>query len=491
MKTLDIVFNIDYPSKGSVGPLHTSLPKYVEYLTVNDFVQFKRLINSLKEDVSCHIWVHPSLNSDLVGEGMKSDVEINSVPELAALKIEFNKITRSSQKSNNKDIYDASQMLEFKKSMKSYTVRELHAIIFPTPPAVQKADIRSRLKTSLASDVEAANSRLLNIRKYLVTTFSDKDNSFWFSDLIPSMEDELEIAFRSRYWKFPYSILRRYLNLSNLTTGLIDSAITTVPDTIRFDDDKMQWQIDLSFFNEVSVRFESMNSQNYPKKLMIASCLYVIHEAVHKTHNLDVDTVQGIGNFPRIIEEADYQADAIAMLVELGYFIFDNGGIDKVTPTEIAQKLCDTIQIAIETTFSFNPIDEPLKKIQVRRVNRYLIWFWQYFRIQSLKKTEKTAKELLNSILQSFSVKPNIEITGPAILSNVNRDRTLYDLEDIKHREHLGIMLENNQIIRLGPTASIDFQKFYISMKNSDFDSMLEFLRNILGNYKALLDIQL
>jgi hypothetical protein len=490
-KELDIVFNIDYPSADSVGPLHDDLPKYVEYICVNDMSQFRRLISTLKETVVCFIWVHPSLNSNRVEKGLKSKVEIDTIPELDELQIQYKKITRSSQKSNNKDIFDANAMLEFKKGMKNYTVGELQKILFPLLSYQQNNVIRHRLKDSLSVDVANANSRLSDIRRYLAQIWESNGEEMWYANLIPSLNVELQLFFNSRYWSFPIRPLKRFLSLSNLGEDLLDKSVIEVPGIIVFDDVKMKWQIDLSFFDEVSSRFESIGQDNYREKLMIATCLYVIHEAVHKIHNLDNNTVQNIGNFPRIVEEADYQADAIAVTIELCFFMATSKGIDSLTVREIGEKLCEIIKIAIETTFSFNPVSEPLNIIQVRRVNRYLIWFWQYFKIQSLMKSIESPAEFVKQIFLLFNVKPNVEITGPAIISNENSDRTFYDLNDIKHKELLGIMLQNNQIIRLAPTDNLDFQNFYSSMKESNFDKMLEFLNRILSNYRANLDFEL
>jgi len=43
----------------------------------------------------------------------------------------------------------------------------------------------------------------------------------------------------------------------------------------------------------------------------------LIHEGLHYyQHNLSQVTVEGIGRFPKIVEDADYQADIYAILYE-------------------------------------------------------------------------------------------------------------------------------------------------------------------------------
>jgi hypothetical protein len=490
MKELDIVFNIDYYTQIGSSALHESMPRYIEYISVNDMEQFKRLIFSLKETIHCYIWVHPSLNSELVKSGMKSRIEIESVPELSRLNIEFKRMTRSSQKSDNIHIIDANLLLEYRKSMKFYTVRELCQILMPPGPVPQEVPLRKRVKDSLIEDVQKVNAELSLLRKFLQEKWNHQAVQ-WHESLFPGMESTLAKSYGSHYWDFPTTVIAKHLHLDETDTPLIVSDGEPVKDTIVFDETNHQWKIDLAFFNDVSHRFENKNPDDFRSILLVSACLYVIHESVHKVHNLDSDTVMGIGNFPRIIEEADYQADAIAVLIELAHFIERAGGIAKVSSKDIGEKICNTIQTAIETTFSFNPVADSSKRIQVRRVNRYLIWFWQYFRIQSLIKENHSSELFLGKVLSFFSVKPNVEITGPAILSSSSLDRTFYDLEDIKHRELLGIILDNNQIIRLAPVNNIAFANFYKGMGQSDFSAMLGFLTSILSNYKQLLEIKL
>ncbi|MBY0482258.1 MAG: hypothetical protein K2Q21_12935 [Chitinophagaceae bacterium] len=491
MKELDIVFNIDYYAKIGSSALHDSMPRYIEYISVNDMEQFRRLIGSLKENIRCYIWVHPSLNSELVQSGMKSSVEIESVPDLVRLQIEFKRMTRSSQKSDNIEIIDANLLLEYRKAMRSYTVRELNKILNPPVAESRESVIRDRVKQSLMEDVSNTNAELAAIRRFLYQSWQGETGMLWYGGIFNGMEECFLKNYSSRYWKFPSITVGKYLNTENPEKDLIISDGTKIRDTIVFDEPQSQWHIDLSFFNEVSSRFEKKDQKDYRAMLVVAACLYVIHEAIHKVHNLDSDTVLGIGNFPRIIEEADYQADAMAVLIQLAYFISNSGGIKKVSAAEIGKKVCDTIQIAIETTFSFNPVADSTKRIQVRRVNRYLIWFWQYFRIKSLLTESLTSSEFLEKLLFLFSVKPNIEITGPAIISSENLDRTFYDLEDIKHRELIGIMLDNNQIIRLAPINNVAFANFYKGMQQSDFEAMLKFLTSMLSNYKSMLGFQI
>ena len=352
---LDIIFNIDYASQG-VGLLQYDLPKYIEYIQVGDMSQFQRLIKSLDDEVNCHIWVHPSLAADRVTAGFSSKILLECVPELQRLNIQFLQITRSTGRAEGNQFVDVAKMLDVRKNAKSYTAMELKEILFPVPTETQieQSKIRERLVDSLKSDSDRVNVRLNLLRSFLKGNVSAEQE--WFKTVLASRYWKL---FSFPYWNFKSDVLENFLNLSDIGSDLLDTKNLQVSEVIIFDRDSSKWKIDISFFDQVSNRFERSHP-DYAERLFIATTLYVVHEVVHKTHNLDSNTVDGIGNFPKIVEEADYQADAIAVLTELSFFIYEKGGIEKLTAKELIGKLLDTIKIAIETTFSFNPIGSSL-----------------------------------------------------------------------------------------------------------------------------------
>ncbi len=480
---LDIVFNIDYPTEHGVQPLFLDIRQYIKYLEVNDMDQFERLIAALEEDVECYIWAHPSLNATMVLHGSKSLVETKSIPDLEKLGIDFRKITRSPTATLT-GFYDVQRMLDFRKGMTKYKVSDLRKILFKPAeaPATQTAGLR--MQQSIKEDIVKTNERLEKLKAFLSESYSG-GQKYWFHGIFGLGDDLVNPIFNFPYWQFETANLKRFMHLDLPEVELLETEQLQVDESVRYDRDKQRWMIDFSFYQEVSRRFESQANLNYREKLMIATTLYIIHESIHKVHNLDCNTVKGIGNFPRIIEEADYQADTIAILVELAFFINQNGGLDKVQPAAIASKIAEIIDIAIQTTFSFNPVDELLKNIQVRRVNRYLIWFYHYFRIKEHHTAQIGSADFLLIVLRQFAVKPMIELTGPAIKSNSERDRTFYDFEYIKHREEIAVLKVNNTIVRMAPIAAVSFAEFYEGIQASDFARMAKFLKVLFDNNKA------
>ncbi|TCC99976.1 hypothetical protein [Pedobacter psychroterrae] len=484
---LDIVFNIDYPSKLKVEPLYLNIPKYIEYIEVKNMDQFRRIVNCLNDEVVSYIWLHPSFSGDQVDAGFESRVTTEVLPELKELNIEVTQITRSTGKTSEKDFFDVGKMLDVKKTKKGYTTEELKEVLNSKPKtATLENKPRLRIEQSLKEEIKLINSRIRELRNFLHVSYSE-DAGYWFQKIFKIEDIYTERCFNNSYWQFNIGNYKLYLNLNNLEECMIDPDHMNVAEIIKFDVDNRRWLIDMSFFDEVSKRFEQQDPDNSSEKLAVATTLYVIHEAIHKIHNLDCNTVAGIGNFPKIIEEADYQADSIAILTEFSFYIHQMGGIEKMSANQLIDKLCSTIEIAIQTTFSFNPIQDALKLIQVRRVNRYLIWFYHYFKIKNLKAENLDATSTIKEILTYFSHKPLIEVSGPAIKSNKDMDRTFYDLNRIKHQEEIAILKMNNEIIRMGKIQSVDFSQFYTGIKESNFEKMRDFLNVIFTNNRAAL----
>src|ERR1043165_6687047 len=136
---IDIVFNIDYASDKDISPLYEDIPKYIEYIQVNDFEQFVRLVNLLQEETICFLWVHPSLSAKRVEGGYKSKIMTETVPELDRIGLSYTQITRSSGATAGGVYYDVSKMLDTKEKLKSYKASELKSILFPPKSADRKS----------------------------------------------------------------------------------------------------------------------------------------------------------------------------------------------------------------------------------------------------------------------------------------------------------------------------------------------------------------
>jgi hypothetical protein len=153
--------------------------------------------------------------------------------------------------------------------------------------------------------------------------------------------------------------------------------------------------------------------------------LLVLHEAVHRgPQALTRTSSQGVGRFPKVLEEIDYHADVWALLYE--HALSELASRAEVLDPQ--RFFMDLIRVATETMWAFDDDGSPLGEIQVRRLSRYLIWYWQYLHLE--RGTGRGAPMTLEEILALLAERPVIELAGPAVVA---RDERVFFALDIAH----------------------------------------------------------
>ena len=152
------------------------------------------------------------------------------------------------------------------------------------------------------------------------------------------------------------------------------------------------------------------------------------------THKLGLEKEIDSEYFPKVLEVADYQSDVYALLTEYGFQSTVN-----TEPKDVKAFFLKTINMLIESMWCFDDFGVELNEIQIRRLNRYLIWFWQFIRIEKYG-------ENVTEIVKILEEKPIIEITG--LRTKEENNRLYYELEK---RENIPLGLTvfyKNQVIK-------------------------------------------
>lgn len=224
---------------------------------------------------------------------------------------------------------------------------------------------------------------------------------------------------------------------------------------------KDQWHIDDNFF--VALRNRLQTEEDIKKALR----LFLFHEALHYAkHDLTDITSVNIGSFPKVLEIADYQADVYAILNEFGFERKMNGEV-----ANVKEFFLRTISVALETMWSFDDAGRPLSQIQIRRLNRYLNWYWQCARI------EKSGNSL-DEIIQILEEKPVIELNGLETKEEDNRfyfnleKRTSAPLE-------LGVFTKN-KVIRAGSATNMLIENLITGTREMKGEKILEVIKSFL-----------
>lgn len=136
--------------------------------------------------------------------------------------------------------------------------------------------------------------------------------------------------------------------------------------------------------------------------------LFMFHESLHfKTHRMGTDSAIDVGSYPKVLETLDYQSDVYALLHEYAYTCFLEG----TTAPAPQVVFSDCIDIMLDTMWAFDA-QSPRDQMQMRRINRYLIWYLIDLRI------EHDNCKSIDDILDILHIKPEIEIKGLTIVPN-------------------------------------------------------------------------
>ena len=275
----------------------------------------------------------------------------------------------------------------------------------PSPPApvLSEVDIlRAREdRESLRLDVERMASFAERARK--------NPPANWIADALSLRKGHA--AFGSSWFRLPT------LHRTPLPKTTVDVESGDIDDSFRLNPENA-WQIANQWLARLAKRIPIENERKRALRQL------VLHEALHRgPQALTRTSSQGIGRFPRVLEEVDYHADVWAMLYE--YALTES--VSKSEVERVDKFFADMIRIATETMWAFDDDGSELHRIQIRRLNRYLIWYWQWLRLERLGQRADAAK--LDEVLSILTEKPILELAGPMM---VTRDERVYFELDAK-----------------------------------------------------------
>lgn len=336
------------------------------------------------------------------------------------------------------------------------------------------AEISSEEINAIKKLIKKINADTKEFKRFIFERQAIKKRH-WFFKLFPNAEEKKIVSLSHFDWKDLIHIDAIETLNNNIEKNLIDSTKVIVEQGLQYDDRETCWSIDFLFFKNISKRF----SNDY-EKIITSTRLYLIHEAFHKKlQNLSPDTVGGIGNFPKVIEEADYQADVYAILTELAYKASMN---THNAENHFFNDILSIIEVAIETTFSFAGVEVPLKQMQIRRINRTLIWVTQLVFLEKLNHTNN--KNILKEIVDILAAKPIIEVAGPKIIAR--NDRIFYRIIVDNPKELEFAMYHSNKIKRANASDNLNILGLFKGLSNLQISE----IKKALNSFFQLTEIK-
>lgn len=199
----------------------------------------------------------------------------------------------------------------------------------------------------------------------------------------------------------------------------------------RFEPGESAWVFDDRLLAALGARLDG-------PQVVQAGRLFLLHETLHvERQGVTTATADGIGRLPRVLEEADYLADVWALLYEYAYAKH----IGETDADRALEFFRSRLRLMTATFWAFNDGDGPMRAIQVRRLNRYLLWYWQQLALENAAT--------LADVVRILATKPVLETAGPRVYTAQNS--VLFDLDPIYFDAvELGVLVDGYRVFRIG-----------------------------------------
>jgi hypothetical protein len=261
------------------------------------------------------------------------------------------------------------------------------------------------------------------------------------------------------------------LSKTSLMNDAIDLEVTNINNGFTYKSAESKWQIDDGMFVSLNNRLSKFEDTDISK----AGRLFLFHEGLHYSqdgHNLTEEIASGIGRFPKVIEEADYQADAWALLYEYKYSsLYNNLTVD----TSLKKFFLNSIDTAVETMWSFVDLGSELTEIQIRSMNRFLNWYWQWVRIERL-----SGNGTLKEIIEILFDKPVLEFAGADVFT-LDGQRIFYKLNSNQNRNYELAIFYKNRVSRFTPVGISKIVEGFRELNGSKVKEGLKSFYSSLG----------
>jgi hypothetical protein len=196
--------------------------------------------------------------------------------------------------------------------------------------------------------------------------------------------------------------------------------------------------------------------------------LFMFHEYLHDYHSITKHTAQEVGKFANCLEYLDYTADTYAMLHQLDLERFyDSSLLDD--PTRARQFLRDQIELAIKSFWAFDEAAQ--SEWQVRRIRRYLNWYWRLVQIESAPDLKTT--------MFLFRRQPHLEIGGLFQIVRGRRVIALLDRLDDSTYLELGLVLEDDRLHRVANSPNANLPELLRAFMTAQHGAIKEFFRSV------------
>jgi hypothetical protein len=209
-------------------------------------------------------------------------------------------------------------------------------------------------------------------------------------------------------------------------------------------------------------------SEAQPSVLSSIIRLFLFHEYLHDYHSLSKYTAREVGKFANSLEYIDYTADLYAVLHQLDWLCQSNGALAADHP-RLQAELAQQLDLVIRSFWAFEP-SGPVSEWQIRRIRRYLNWYWR--QIQVARAPD------LGMALRVLARPPKVELAGLRQVARGRRVVAFLDRLDPTTQLELAIVTEDERLFRVSESPNTSLTALIAAFRAGDHSAIKDFFRS-------------
>ncbi|UTW61725.1 SAVED domain-containing protein [bacterium SCSIO 12741] len=285
----------------------------------------------------------------------------------------------------------------------AFTVnQELNAKLLEIAPK-EKEHFKS-LRLALREDVESYKNEI--VEKH------GQQAKHWFKDIAPDNKSNFQ-SFQAAYWNSLKPIQELNLDFSYLDQNHSSKS-----------------EENYYFFTDAFMKALREELPQEDNRRLAIRLFSLGESALRHFHKIQSEKLRYWNLYPKVLEEAVYQSDVYALI----HWIF----FDRILVDSPAEQLIRSIDVLLSTLWAFDRANGRIQKMEVHRVNRYLIWYYLRERVQADRSIN------LNQFLDLLAQKPILELRMNA--KTDTRNKVVYDFT--AQQKDIGLSILHNGIAR-------------------------------------------
>ena len=329
-------------------------------------------------------------------------------------------------------------------------------------PAILLSDSAGRPPLAPLTEVELATAAhvrseiwpaaLQDVERYVANKSADRQvDGLWFD----SFTHRSEVRCAAPFPTLP--------SLASFVPREVDIDPEPYAGDFAFNETKRRWHLNDRLL--VALRRAADGSDERLRQLIR---LFLFHEYVHLFHSIGKHTAAEVGKFANCLEHIDYTADTYALLHQLDLCRYNDSKLLSDLKV-VCDFLADQIELALRSFWAFD-VDAG-NEWQVRRIRRYLNWYWRQIQIESAQSVE--------AIMMLFSRQPRLEIGGLYQVARGRRVIAFLDRIDKTTHLELAIVMENEKLFRLSDGPNTNLGELLASFGRGEHERIQQFFRSV------------